>query len=102
MRELLPAAVIWLGAYGAAAAAWPVLRLNARARALAIFPIVLITFVLSLCAANQPVWLRIILAMSCPLFGIKLVDAHLHANYWRRLRIAEWLTYLPNAFVIVH
>ncbi len=102
MQSYILPALLWLIAFLVALFAWPVRDLSPRTRGFILVPLCAVIFAIPFFAPAAPVAAKIAVALTCPLFAGKLLDAHLGASAWRGRPFLEWPVYLLNPFVLVH
>lgn len=102
MQSYILPALLWLIAFLVALFAWPVRDLSPRTRGFILVPLCAVIFAIPFFAPAAPVATKIAVALTCPLFAGKLLDAHLGASAWRGRPFLEWPVYLLNPFVLVH
>src|SRR5262245_17897576 len=92
------AVLLWCAAFGIAIAAWPLRRFPAITRGLLLIPYCLAIFALPTAFPASPLWLKILVALICPVFAVKLIDMHVDAAHWRTRTLREWAIYLANIY----
>src|SRR6187399_181580 len=87
----IQAVALWLAAFLAAAAAWPVRKADPWSRAGILACIAAFCFALPLFYREGPVLLRVVTVLLCPVWGGKLLDLGVAADWWENKTFGDWL-----------
>src|ERR1051325_6397444 len=91
---VIQAAALWLAAFAAAASAWPVRKADPWSRAAVLACIAAFCFLLPMFYQQGPVVLRVVTVLLCPVWGAKLLNLGVEAEWWENKRLWDWLRYL--------
>ena len=97
----IQAVALWLAAFLAAASAWPVRKADPWSRAAILASIAAFCFVLPLFYREGPLVLRVVTVLVCPVFGGKLLDLGVAADWWEKKTLGDWLWHLVLVSILV-